>query len=254
VLRALAEQSRHTDPSEAAALLRQARLLKGAEPALALEEARAWLATTTPGRSAVAFAAFVESHSDQAYAWTIVCDVVLNEAGIPSLLARVAARVGTPSAHFAAKVGAELASEISETTRLELLRDGIMLLRSTRAAHDRPLVEMALADLVAGHPVEALEVYNAGVSTMLAQYRIASTLESGASAARRVSREIFDGIARTVSDASIRAGAAFHLARLAHDSGATVIARQWARRCVALSPSHQAAAALLRQLELRKAS
>jgi hypothetical protein len=37
-------------------------------------------------------------------------------------------------------------------------------------------------------------------------------------------------------------------------TGAITLARQWARRCVALSPTHQAATALLRQLDLREAS
>jgi hypothetical protein len=254
VLRALAGQIEQSRPASAAGLLRRARRLRGAESSLAFEEARAWIASRTPARAASPLLAFLRTHGDRAYAWAAVCQLTLVESQMPSLLRRIGAMAGTAGGRFAAGAAADLASGISETARVDLVRAGMLLLRSTRGAPDRPLLEIALADLVAGKPEEALLVHNAGLVTTLAHYRVASTLEAGSPAARRVSREVFEQIAWNADDASIRAGAAFHVARLAEGAGSVAAARQWARRCMALSPGHEASAALLHRLQLRKAS
>jgi hypothetical protein len=85
------------------------------------------------------------------------------------------------------------------------------------------------------------------VKAELARYRIASTLETGTPTARRVAKALFTQIARSAAAPDLRAGAAFHLARLAADAGATELACKWAHRCLALVPCHEGAMALLRQ-------
>jgi hypothetical protein len=254
VLRALAAQVRPTHPATAAGVLRQARRLNRADPGLALEEARAWIATNTPRRAASPLSAFLDAHEDGGYAWSVVRDIALIEAQLPSLLVSVAGIAGSAAGRFAARAAMCSASRMSAAERAVVVSAGRLLLRSTRATSDRQIVETALVDLVAGRPMEALAIHHAGLVTPLAQYRVASTLENGTPTARRVARGVFEQIARSAADPDMRAGAAFHLARLADGTGAITVARQWARRCVALNPTHRAATALLQQLELRKVS
>jgi len=254
VLRALAAQVGPTGPDAAAGLLRQALRLNGADPGLALEEARAWIATNTPRRAASPLSTFLDTHEDRGYAWSVVRDIALIEAQLPSLLVSVADISGSAAVRVAARAALCSASRTSAAERAAVVSAGRLLLRSTRATSDRQILEAALVDLVAGRPTEALAIHHAGLVTPLAQYRMASTLENGTPTARQVARSVFEQIARSTADRNMRAGAAFHLARMADGTGAITVARQWARRCVALSPSHRDATALLQRLELRKVS
>jgi len=213
VLRALAAQARPTHPAAAAGLLSQARRLNRADPGLALEEARAWIATNTPHRAASPLSTFLDAHDDHGYAWSVIRDIALIEARLPSLLVSVAGIAGSAAVRFAARAAVSSASRMSAAERAGLVAAGRLLLRSTRATSDRQILETVLVDLVADRPTEALAIHHAGLVTPLAQYRMASTLENGTPTARRVARGVFEQIARSAADPGMRGQ---RLAELVH--------------------------------------
>lgn len=116
------------------------------------------------------------------------------------------------------------------------------------------LVDRARAAEAAGRLDEAVTFYRRVVAAcpdwVLPQYNLASALER--LGRRAEARALFETLARDGGEADLRAGACFHLGRLAFHAGMSEEARQWFDRCLAESPGHRTAAAWRALLEGRR--
>jgi hypothetical protein len=243
------------------------RRLTPNDPDAALQEARAWLRSDTPGRAIAPLAAFVTTHADLSYALTVAMSELDAHPDGPALARLLIVRARTP----AARLGFELqllergAGVETAVTNRRRLRQALARFRRTRgrasgaseSAQTKAALVMAYAfalrldDAVSASTLRWLREPRR-VREPVLRYRIASALASRGGASTDWARRAFQHLARSRRlSPEVRAGAWFHLAEIGHHTGTIRQARRALDRCLAIIPAHDAAIHLRETLRNR---
>ena len=255
------------DDARAACAFQRSRRLTPNDPYAALQEARAWLRSSTPRRAIAPLATFVSTHADRSYALTIAMAELDAHRDGPALARLLIVRAGTPAERLGFElqlVDREVGVDAAVTSRRRLRQALARFQRTRGAANGASESAQTEAALVTAY-VFALRLEDRASASALKwlrdpgrvrqpvlRYRMASELASQGGSSTDWARRAFQHLGRSRGlPPDARAGAWFHLAEIGHRTGMIREARRALDRCLAIVPAHDAAIHLRETLRNR---